>query len=141
MRHTRRRTTTLILLSALLSGCATASTEEAFDQRISTYVGRSEVDLVSGLGVPNRSYDAPTGLRLLQYDFVSPAQGPSIVPMLGLGFGSFGSGVGIGTGLGLGFSGYGQPAVVDCSVIFELREGRVEGFSRRGSGCIAPVSA
>jgi len=112
-----------------------------FDERMSTYVGRSELDLVSGLGVPSRVYDDPSGPRFLQYDFASPAPGPSVVPMLGFGFGSFGSGVGVGTGLGLGFGAYGAPGWLDCSVTFELRDGRVLGFSRRGEGCTAPAPA
>jgi hypothetical protein len=135
------RFSAVFLLAALVAGCAATSTEEAFDQRIATYVGRSEADLVNGLGVPGRAYDDPSGRRLLQYDFVSPAPGPAVVPMLGFGFGSFGSGVGIGTGLGFGFGGYGQAAVLDCSVIFELREGRILSFSRRGENCTAPVPA
>jgi hypothetical protein len=129
-----------LLLPLLAAGCGASATVEAFDQRIGTYLGRSEADLVSGLGLPSRTYDEPGGRRLLQYDFVSPAPGPPVVPMLGFGFGSFGGGVGVGTGLGFGFGGYGQAAVVDCSVVFELREGRVLSFNRRGENCTAPVS-
>ena len=111
---------------------------------MTAYLGRSEAELVGGLGVPSRTYDAPDGRRLLQYDFAGSAPRPSVVPSVGLGFGGFGGfggGVGIGTGLGLGFGGYGRPAVMDCSAIFEVRNGRVLTFSRRGEGCTAPVVA
>lgn len=130
----------LFLLALWGAGCTAASTVEAFDRRMATYLGRSEADLVGGLGVPSRTYDAPDGRRLLQYDFAGSAPRPSVVPSVGLGFGGFGGGVGIGTGLGLGFGGYGRPGVVDCSAIFELRDGRVLTFNRRGEGCTAPVA-
>ena len=134
----------LFLLALWIAGCTATSTVEAFDQWMAAYLGRSEADLVGGLGVPSRTYDAPDGRRLLQYDFAGSALRPSVVPSVGLGFGGFGGfggGVGIGTGLGLGFGGYGRPAVMDCSAIFEVRNGRVLTFSRRGEGCTAPVGA
>jgi hypothetical protein len=137
--HRNLGTVPLLALVSLIAGCAPTATVEAFDQRIGTYVGHPEAEVIRGLGVPNRTYDDPSGRRLLQYDFLSPATGPSVVPTLGLGFGSFGGGVGIGTGLGLGFGSFGQPALLDCSVIFEIRDGRVQSFSRRGEGCTAPV--
>ena len=117
----------------LLGACASGDPAE-FDRRLTTYVGRPEADLISGLGVPSRTYDGD-GRRLLQYDFVQPAPGPGIVPSLGLGFGSFGfgSGVGVGTGLGFGFPAGGAPR--GCSVVFETREGQVQGFNRNGPGC------
>ena len=130
-----------ILLASLGAGCASTDTVEAFDQRVSTYVGRSEADVVGGLGVPSRTYDDPSGRRVLQYDFTSPASSPAVFPSLGLGFGSFGGGVGVGTGLGLGLGGFGQSSGQNCSLTFEVREGRVQSFNRRGDGCTAPVSA
>lgn len=135
------RFSTPFLLALLIAGCAATSTVEAFDQRMAAYVGRSEAELVGGLGVPNRTYDAPDGRRLLQYDFVNPAPRPAVVPSVGLGFGGFGGGLGIGTGLGLAFGGYGQTAATDCSAIFDVRAGRVLMFTRRGEGCTAPVAA
>jgi len=73
---------------ALLGACA-SRTPEAFDQRMTTFIGRPEAELVAGLGVPSRSYEA-NGRRLLQWDFVQPSPGPAIYPSIGLGFGSFG---------------------------------------------------
>lgn len=130
----------LCFLALWIAGCTATSTVEAFDQRMTAYLGRSEAELVGGLGVPSRVYDTPDGRRLLQYDFAGSAPRPSVVPSVGLGFGGFGGGVGIGTGLGLGFGGYGQPGVIDCSAVFELRDGRVLTFTRRGEGCTAPVA-
>ena len=135
----------LFLLALWIAGCTATSTVEAFDQRMVAYLGRSETDLVGGLGVPSRTYDAPDGRRLLQYDFAGSAPRPSVVPSVGLGFGNFGfggfgRGVGIGTGLGVTLGGYGQPATVDCAAIFEVRDGRVLTYTRRGEGCAAPVA-
>ena len=121
---------------ALLGACA-SGTPEAFDQRMATYVSRSEAELVAGLGVPSRSYEAE-GRRLLQWDFLRQSSAPAIYPSIGLGFGSFGwgrSGVGVGTGLGAGLGGASPPR--GCSVVFEVRGGTVQGFNRTGPGCVA----
>jgi hypothetical protein len=129
----------LILALMLLGACADSRTPQAFDQRMAGFVGRPEAELVAGLGVPGRSYEAD-GRRLLQWDFLAPSTSPALYPSIGLGFGSFGfgrgggSGVGVGTGLGLGPLG-GPPQ--GCSVVFETREGTVRGFTRSGPGCVA----
>ncbi len=139
-----RRFTAPLPALILLAACAATAGPEDLDRRMSAYVGRPEADLVAGLGVPSRTYEAQ-GRRLLAYEFGGTATSPAIVPGLGLGLG-FGSGgfggggPGIGTGLGFGLGGYGGAPVATCSVTFELREDRVLGFDRRGDGC-ADVSA
>jgi hypothetical protein len=125
----------LILASlslALVAGCATGTTEE-FDRRIATYVGRTEAEVVAGLGVPSRTYEGD-GRRLLQYEFARPSSAPAILPGIGIGFGS--GGVGIGTGLGVGFGGYGASADT-CVLVLESRDGRITSFNRQGRGCVA----
>jgi hypothetical protein len=132
----RIRSPSRLAALALLGACA-SGTPEAFDQRMTTYVGRSEAELVAGLGVPSRSYEAD-GRRLLQWDFLRQSSAPAIYPSIGLGFGSFGwggRGVGVGTGVGAGLGGASAPR--GCSVVFEVREGTVQGFSRNGPGCVA----
>src|SRR3954469_13644082 len=90
---------------ALLGACGPTQTPQAFDQRMTSFIGQSEATLVAGLGVPTRTYEAD-GRRLLQWDFVQPNPGPALYPSIGLGFGGFnfgrggGSAVGVGTGLG-----------------------------------------
>ena len=135
----RRHAAPLLLLLLLLlfaTACASGSPEE-FDRRMTAYVGRSEADLIAGMGVPNRSYEAE-GRRLLQYDLAQPSSAPAVYPSIGLGFGSFGrsSGVGVGTGLGFGFGGSGAAPRI-CTLVFETRGGQVTGFDRRGDGCVA----
>lgn len=126
---------------ALLGACGDSRTPQAFDQRMTSYVGRPEAELVAGLGVPTRTYESD-GRRLLQWDFVQPASGPAVYPSIGLGFGSFGFGrgggsaVGLGTGLGFGPLG-GGASPRPCSVVFETRGGTVQGFNRNGPGCVA----
>lgn len=124
------------LAGCLLAGCAGGT--EAFDQRMAGYVGRSETELVGRLGVPTRTYDAPDGSRLLQYD-AAPAPAASSGLSLGLGVGSFGwgRGGGVGTGVGLGFGVPVAPAAEGCSATFEVRDGRVAAFRRRGEACPA----
>ncbi|MBK1660294.1 hypothetical protein [Paracraurococcus ruber] len=122
-----------------LAACA-SQTPQAFDQRMTGFVGKPEAELVAGLGVPTRSYEAD-GRRLLQWDFVQPSSAPAVYPSIGLGFGSFGfgrgggSGVGVGTGLGFGLGGGAAPQ--GCSVVFETRGGTVQSFNRNGPGCVA----
>ena len=123
----------------LLAACADSRTPQAFDQRMSGFVGRPEAELVAGLGVPSRTYEAD-GRRLLQWDFLQPSTTPAVYPSIGLGFSSFnfgrssGSGVGLGTGLGVGPVG-GAP--LGCSVVFATQGGTVQSFTRNGPGCIA----
>jgi hypothetical protein len=137
----RFRSIPMLAALALLGACGTPQTPQVFDQRMTSYVGKSEAELVAGLGVPTRTYEAD-GRRLLQWDFLQPSTAPAVYPSIGLGFGSFGfgrgggSGVGLGTGLGFGPLGGGGTAR-PCSVVFETRGGTVQGFNRNGSGCVA----
>jgi hypothetical protein len=126
----------ILAVLVLLGACGPRQTPQGFDQRMAGFVGQSEAALVAGLGVPSRTYEAE-GRRLLQWDFLQPAPGPAVYPSIGLGFGSFGfgRGVGVGTGVGLGFGGGAAP--LGCSVVFETRDGMVQGFTRTGPGCVA----
>lgn len=130
---------TRLLILGLLAGCASASPEE-FDRRMAGYVGRPEADLIAGLGVPQRTYDGD-GRRLLHYDLSRPSRSPAIWPSIGLGVGSggWGRGVGVGTGVGLGFGGYGG-GIEPCAVVFETRDGQVQGFNRNGPGSAIPAA-
>jgi hypothetical protein len=126
------------LAPALLAVACAGGSEAEFDRRAGTYIGRTEADLIAGLGVPSRAYETPDGRRFVQYDTVSAQpSGPVVVPSIGLGFGNFGWGGGWGVGTGLAFGGYAPTPAVTCSLTFELRGGRVQGFDRRGGGCLA----
>lgn len=96
-------------------------------------VGLTEGELVGRLGVPSRAYDVE-GRRFLSWE--TQASAPTVTPSIGLGFGRYsggwGSGTSVGTGLGLGFGG---GASQPCTTTYELREGRVTGFTRQGPGC------
>jgi hypothetical protein len=67
----------------MIAGCATGTTED-LDRRIATYVGRPEAEVVTGLGVPNRTYEGD-GRHLLQHEFLRPCSAPAILPGVGLG--------------------------------------------------------
>jgi len=139
----RNHAARVLLVAALpaavaVAGCASGSSAEEFDRRVSTYVGRSEADLIAGLGVPSRTYEAD-GRRLLQYDYARPSSAPVVYPSIGLGFGSWGGGSTFGgLGLGFGFGGYGA-SIETCAVTFDVQEGRVRGFERRGDACAVPA--
>lgn len=118
----------LLALLPLLAACADRGAE--FDARMAGYVGRPESELVMGLGVPDRVQELE-GRRFLDYELRGARSGPVLTPSLGFGFGSFGGGTVFGTGIGIG--GTAPPAA--CGVTFALRQGRVESFTRRGTGC------
>ncbi|MGG5817352.1 hypothetical protein [Falsiroseomonas sp. HW251] len=98
----------------LLASCAQGPT---LDQQLSTQIGRSELELVSAWGVPTRTYEVE-GRRFLGYDQQRTIlmQGP----------GPYGPRWGWPAAV---------PVDVSCSITFELRDGRVQGFSHRGQGC------
>jgi hypothetical protein len=99
------------------------------------WIGRSELDLVTALGVPSRVYEAE-GRRFLAYDEPG-APGPAVLPSIGIGgfrsSSGWGSASGIGTGVGLTFGNFGAPG--PCTTGFEIRDGRVIGATRQGPGC------
>lgn len=117
------RRAALFLLPALLAACAQGPT---LDQRLSTFIGRSEADLVAALGVPVRTHEVE-GRRFLQFEqrrTVEVAQPGMYRPS----YGPWGP-----------RWGYWAPgssyAVVGCDLTFTLRDGRVESYSYRGEGC------
>jgi hypothetical protein len=112
-----------LLLLMLVAACTPGPTMQ---QQLSTFIGRSEADLVAQLGVPVRTHEAE-GRRFLQYEqrrTVAVAQ-PGLY---GPGYGPWGP-----------RWRYAPPppalATVGCDITFALREGRVESFSFRGQGC------
>jgi len=108
----------------LLAACAQGPT---LDQRLSTFVGRGEADLVAALGVPVRVHEAE-GRRFLQFEqrrAVAVAPPPTFY---GPAFGPWGPRYGYWPA---------PPAIaqVRCELTFTLRDARVETFSYRGQGC------
>lgn len=116
-------------LLALLSvtACATGPT---LDQRLSAYMGRTELELVTALGVPTRDYETG-GQKFLQYEEQRTVALPTTGFVGGPFLGPYGRGF-----YGGGYTGFGTAyAPVQCDVTFALREGRVAGYSFRGQGC------
>lgn len=54
----------LLVLAA--GGCGTKRSR--INERMSTYIGNTEAELISRLGTPTRSYAMPDGSRSLQYE-------------------------------------------------------------------------
>lgn len=111
-------------LIAVLSACAQGPT---LDQRLSTFVGRSEGDLVAALGVPARTYETE-GRRFLQFEQRRSVAYASPGLYHPYHYGPFGPRFGYVPGPPV----YG---VVGCDITFALRGGRVENFTYRGEGC------
>lgn len=111
----RRSVPALLLPPLLLASCAPGPT---LDEQLSTQINRTELELVSSWGVPARSYEVE-GRRFLLYEQrrMILLQGPSYY--------------------GPRWGGWGAPVAgeVTCNITFELRDGRVQGFSHRGQGC------
>ena len=123
----------LVLLAVLsLSACA----QQPAAPLAGAWVGRSEAELVSALGVPTRVHETE-GRRFLAYDGYGAAQ-PVVVPSIGIGgfrsSGGWGSASGIGTGLGLSFGGLGGGGG-PCTTSYEVAEGRIVNAIRSGPGC------
>jgi hypothetical protein len=119
---------TLSLLPLLpvlaLSACAVGPT---IDDRLASYVGRTELELVTALGVPTRDYETG-GQKFLQYEeqrTIALPGGFAGAPIGPYGRGYYG-------GFGLGYTTY---APVQCDVTFALRDGRVASYTYRGQGC------
>jgi hypothetical protein len=108
-----------VMLSLALVACAVGPT---LDQRLSAYIGRSEGDLVAGLGVPLRSYETE-GRRFLQFEQRSTIAVSQPDPFF----------------WGPRYSMWNVPpasfAEVSCQITFALREQRVESFTLNGQGC------
>lgn len=109
----------ILALPLVLAACAQGPTLE---QRLATFIGQREGDLVASLGVPTRTYEAD-GRRFLQFE----QQRLVVIP---------------GDPWNYGWYGMRRPwavpstyAPVRCDITFILREGRVESFSARGDGC------
>jgi hypothetical protein len=122
-----------VLAALALAACATPA---GFDARMQSLVGTTEGDLVQQIGIPDGDFTTPDGRRFLQYERLGTAA-PSAAPVIGFGVGGFGwrGGYGSGVGFGTAFPAYAPPP--PCSVTFEMRGGRVAGFTRRGTGCVA----
>lgn len=111
-----------------LSACATGPN---LNDRLAAYVGKSELELVSTLGVPTSNYETG-GQRFLKYEEQRTVALPN--GYAGPFYGRFGRGFyGRYGGFGGGFSTTYAP--VQCDVTFALREGRVSGYTYRGQGC------
>lgn len=121
----------VLLLLPLLAACAT----EPAAPLAGAWVGRSEAELVSALGVPTRVHETE-GRRFLAYDG-NGAQHPAVVPSIGFGVGRssgrWGSATGFGTGLGLSFGPFGQAG--PCTTSYEVQGGQVVAASRARPGC------
>lgn len=123
-----KRALPLLLLTAVLAGCAPPFDRPAF---LTTFVGQPEADVVRRLGVPSRTYEAD-GRKFLAYsERRSELIGGG--PFFG-GFGTFGSGYG---GSGFGYSAAFPTEIIerDCETTFEIGGGRVLAWSLRGNAC------
>jgi hypothetical protein len=120
----------LLALPVVLAACATAPEDDPNLQRAGAMIGRTEAELVQAMGVPNNVFEAD-GARFLRFDRRSAPAFAGLSSGIGLGFGRGGFGFGLG-------GGFYEPAPLRtfvCETTYELRGGRVRGFTLRGDGC------
>ncbi|WP_137181423.1 hypothetical protein [Roseomonas sp. AR75] len=110
-----------LALALLAAACAQGPT---LQERLSVWIGRSELDLLSELGVPTRTYELD-GRRFLLFEqrSVIPVAAPAYAPMWGP------------WGYRGGWPAPASYATVTCDVTFILRNQVVENFTFRGQGC------
>ena len=115
-------TTLLLLVAPLLQACDPYALQRR-QAATAAWVGQSEADLVRGLGVPTRTFEAD-GRRFLAYTEGSTQIVPPFEPWYPWGY--------------RGYYGGGFPAEVVqrvCETTFEVAGNRVTGFSLRGNAC------
>lgn len=114
-----------LLLTATLVACAQGPT---LDQRLSTFVGRGETDLIAQFGVPARVHEAE-GRRFLQFEQRRSVAIASAPGHFGPVYGPWGP--------RMGYWPPPPPLITEltCELTFGLRDARVETFSHRGAGC------
>lgn len=117
----------LILIAVLLlSSCASTADRNA---RLDRWIGASEKELVSALGIPDKTYQLDRGTRMLSYvEIRNREYGSSFNTCLGGYGGRFGYNNCIGA--------Y-PPAreTTACETTFMLVQGRVSKWGLKGSGC------
>lgn len=114
------RSRLVLLLPLVLGACAVGPT---LSQRLSTFIGRSEGELVSSMGVPVRSYETE-GRRFLQFERRSTVAVSQPDPFYGYGYWRYRPWMN-------------PPAYAElqCDITFALRNQRVESFTLNGEGC------
>lgn len=115
-----------LLAILLLSACASGSDRNA---RLDRWIGASEKELVSSLGIPDKTYQLDRSTRMLSYvEIRNREYGSSFNTCLGGYGGRFGYSNCIGA--------Y-PPAreTTACETTFMLVQGRVSKWGLKGSGC------
>lgn len=111
------------LAAAGLLALASCETGPPLQVRLQPFLGQTEAQLVSALGVPSATYEAG-GLKFLQFTDQRTQLVPGDPWWGARPWGRFGP-------------VYAPPYAIirSCEVTFSLRAGAVEGFSFRGDGC------
>ena len=107
----------LFLSLALMASCAVGPSRQ---QLLAPLIGVSEADLVSRMGVPNRTYETG-GIKFLAYDQQRVDVFPAY-PWWGPWWGG-------------NYGGWPQVIVRGCETTFEIEGGRVRSFTLRGNDC------
>lgn len=115
-----RRLILSLALPATLAACAAPG--PTLEQRLATFINRSEGELVAQLGVPVRTYQTE-GRRFLEFEHRQTV----VVPGDPWFYGPY--------GYRRSWAAPSAYAVVQCNMTFAIRNDRVESFTARGEGC------
>lgn len=119
----------LLTASFLLAACATAP-DTARIERMNSYIGQSERQVISDFGVPDKVYEVDRGMKMITYTTrrQSFPEGPGFDTCIGGRGGHF--------GYSNCFGGYPSRIRYEyCDLNFRLSRGKVEGWTQNGSAC------
>lgn len=130
-----------VILSLMISAFVLTScrTTEGYRQKMGSYVGASEAELIDAFGVPSDSYELDNGTKVLQYNYSQ--QSFVADPAFGSSFGHY-------AGRRHGYSNYTSAYVPlsppqrvvtsSCQTLFKLnRKRQVIDFGFKGNSCLA----
>lgn len=118
------------VLFILLTGCATTANYEAILQ---TWIGSTEMDLISKWGPPQQVYEATGGVKYLTYQDSRSGYVPGTSPTYYTTYNNY-TNTATTTSVG-GSSGYSYTK--SCQTTFEIRNGYITSWRWKGNACRA----
>lgn len=125
----KTRSLFLAVMSVILAGCSLSPLQDP--KKLNAMIGKDAINLVQSYGVPSQSFQVGNHI-FLAYDQTDTQYSPG-TPAWGWGWGG-----GYGYGGGWGWAGGGIPPstyTTSCQTNFEVVNGKVVAWRKRGDGC------
>ena len=122
------RQSILLIILFLVTGClSSCTTTQNYDTALNQWIGKSESEMITGWGIPDKQYQLDKNTKLVSYTAAKTEAYPgSVSTCFGAGGGPFYSGC----------AGY--PPVVEnyyCETIFTLVNGHITRWGHKGNNC------